>query len=189
LLRFPAHTFNYVGGNCSSSSTVTCPRFHRIAWIHYRRWCHTNPRHPDEFAFRYKSSGINQTQWIPCCICVWVGSSCQPNRIRLRVPANGRIVIPIDVVVQPTLGIKVLPREPEVEGGLLPIPIRVFKGRGAAKRIAAPGPHDLAGLICGFARRVERVGLQVHHLVLGAGVAGCVGAVDHGRVGMSSFHT
>ena len=47
--------------------------------------------------------------------------------------------------MQPTLGVKILPREPQVEGEFLAVTIGVFVGRGVAVGGAVPAPHDLAG--------------------------------------------
>ena len=63
--------------------------------------------------------------------------------------------------MQPGLGIKVLPRETQVQREGHPVPVGVVVGSAGPEGIGDPGPHQPAGLIGGGPWRAEVVGVEV----------------------------
>lgn len=66
------------------------------------------------------SSRIYKRNGVPRSICVCVDPAPQPDRIALDVPSGTRIVISEVVVVEASLGLIILAREPQIVGYLRP---------------------------------------------------------------------
>ena len=89
-------------------------------------------------------------------IAVWVVAARQAYRVLGDVAPGGWVVIAAEVVMQPRLVIKVLPRQTEVGGDRGAVRRSGGRGDGGlAEHIVIRRPNDIAVFVGGLGRRVE----------------------------------
>ena len=94
----------------------------------------------------------------------WDSSPRQPDRVRLDVPASGRVVVPVVAVMRPRLRVEVVPWQTQIE-----IHCRGRIHRGVPEGLVIGPPHRCAGTAAQRPRRSKMVGVYLRRLCTNGG--------------------